>query len=303
MKAVVLEAFGGVDKLEIKNVNDPKPANGEVLVRMRATSVNPVDWKIRSGATRGRIDVPLPAILGRDLAGEVVQVGEGVTGFTKGQRVMALANRTYAELTTAKADLLTVIPDGLDFEHAASLPLVTITGAQLIERAVKIQPGQTVLILGAMGGVGRTAVHVAKQHGAKVIAGVRKSQLEEAKKLGVEQVIATDDPNVFSKLRGLDAVADTVGGNVATQGLATLKKGGVFGSVLGAPKGADQYDVRVEAFMSQPDAPRLAQLAQDVAQGQFVIPIAEVLPLDDVRQAQTDAEQHKVEGKVVLKVA
>jgi NADPH:quinone reductase-like Zn-dependent oxidoreductase len=303
MKAVVLEAFGGVDNLEIKNVNDPKPANGEVLVRMRATSVNPVDWKIRSGATRGRIDVPLPAILGRDLAGEVVQVGEGVTGFTKGQRVMALANRTYAELTTAKADLLTVIPDGLDFEHAASLPLVAITGAQLIERAVKAQPGQTVLILGAMGGVGRTAVHVAKQHGAKVIAGVRKSQVEEAKKLGVEQVIASDDPNELSKLHGLDAVADTVGGNVATQALATLKKGGVFGSVLGAPKGADQYDVRVEAFMSQPDAPRLAQLAQDAAQGQFVIPIAEVLPLDDVRQAQTDAEQHKVEGKVVLKVA
>ena len=303
MKAVVLEEFGGVDKLEMKNVKDPAPGAGEVLVRMRATSVNPIDWKIRSGATRGRIDVPLPAILGRDVAGEVVQVGEGVTGFRKGQRVMAVADRTYAELATVKEDLLAVIPDGLDFEHAASLPLVTTTGAQLIERAVKIQPGQTVLILGALGGVGRSAVHVAKEHRAKVIAGVRKSQVEEAKKLGVEQVIATDDPKELTKLRELDAVADTVGGDVATQALATLKKGGVFGSVLGAPKGADQYDVRVEALMSQPDAPRLAQLAQDAAQGQFVIPIAETLPLEEVRKAQTDAEQGKVEGKIVLKVA
>ncbi len=303
MKAVVLESFGGVDKLELKDVDDPKPGDGEVLVRMRATSVNPIDWKIRSGATRGRIDVPLPAILGRDLAGEVVQVGRGVGGFSKGQRVMALANRTYAELATVKEDALVAIPEGLDFEHAGSLPLVATTGAQLIERAVKIQPGQTVLILGAMGGVGRTAVHVAKEHRARVIAGVRKNQLEDAKQLGAEQVIATDDANELSKLRGIDAVADTVGGDLATQALATLKKGGVFGSVLGPPKGADQYDVRVEAFMSQPDAPRLAQLAQDAAEGRLMIPIAEVLSLDEVRKAQVDGEQGKVDGKIVLRVA
>ena len=303
MKAVVLESFGGVDKLELKDVDDPKPGDTEVLVRMRATSVNPIDWKIRSGATRGRIDVPLPAILGRDLAGEVVQVGRGVGGFSKGQRVMALANRTYAELATVKEDALVAIPEGLDFEHAGSLPLVATTGAQLIERAVKIQPGQTVLVLGAMGGVGRTAVHVAKEHRARVIAGVRKNQLEDAKQLGAEQVIATDGADELGKLRGIDAVADTVGGDLATQALSTLKKGGVFGSVLGPPKGADQYDVRVEAFMSQPDAPRLAQLAQDAAEGRFMIPIAEVLSLNEVRKAQLDAEQGKVDGKIVLRVA
>src|SRR3954447_8277682 len=121
MKAVVLEEFGGVDNLEVKNVDDPAVGKGEVLVRVRATSINPVDWKIRSGATRGRIDVPLPAILGRDLAGEVVQVGEGVLGFTKGERVMALSNRTYAELATVKEDSLVAMPDELDFDHAASL--------------------------------------------------------------------------------------------------------------------------------------------------------------------------------------
>lgn len=303
MKAVVLEDFGGVDQLEVKNVKDPSPGNDEVLVRVRATSVNPIDWKIRSGAAKGRINVQLPTILGRDLAGEIAEVGKGVSGFTKGQRVMALANRTYAELTTANADALAIIPDGLDFEHAASLPLVATTGAQLVERAVKIRPGQTVLILGALGGVGRSAVHVAKQHGAKVIAGVRKSQIEEARQLGAAQVIATDDPDELRKLQELDAVADTVGGAVATQALATLKKGGIFGSVLGPPKGAEQYDVRVEALMSQPDASRLLQLAQDAAQGKFVIPIAQMLPLEDVRKAQSEAEQGKVEGKIILRVA
>lgn len=303
MKAVVLEEFGGVDKLELENVKDPSPGSGEVLVRVRATSVNPVDWKIRSGATKGRIDVPLPAILGRDLAGEVVQIGEGVSRFTKGERVMALTQHTYAELATAKEEVLAKIPEGMDFEHAASLPLVTTTGAQLIERAVKIKPGQTVLILGALGGVGRSAVHVAQQHGAKVIAGVRKNQVEDAQSLGVDEVIATDGEIGMSKLRGLDAVADTVGGDVATQALATLKEGGVFGSVLGAPKGAEKYNVRVEAFMAQPDAPRLGELAQDAAQGKFVIPIAKTLPLEQVREAHREAEEHKVDGKIVLLVA
>jgi NADPH:quinone reductase-like Zn-dependent oxidoreductase len=303
MKAVVIEEFGDASKLEMKNVDDPAVGAGEVRVRVWATSVNPVDWKIRSGATRGRIDVKLPAILGRDLSGEVEKVGEGVTGFTKGQRVMALANGTYAELTTAKASVLAPIPDGLSFEQAAALPLVVLTGAQLIERAVKIQRGQTVLVLGAVGGVGRTAVHVALQHGATVIAGVRKSQLEEARALGAHQVVAIDDEKELAKLRDLDAVADTVGGTTASLALKTLKEGGVFGTVLGAPKEATNHNVRVAAFMAQPDASRLAELAQDVANGEFTIPIAKTLPLNKVREAHKEAEEGHAHGKIILRVA
>ena len=192
MKAVVIDGFGGVDQLHIQNVDDPPVGRGEVLVRVRATSVNPVDLKIRNGSAAKRMGVELPAILGRDLAGEVVRAGDGVVGFSPGQRVMGLANGTYAELTTAKADVLAPIPDKLSFEQAAALPLVLLTGAQLIERAIKIQPGWTVLILGAVGSVGRSAVHVALQHGAKVIAGVHASQIEEAQSLGVQQVIRLD---------------------------------------------------------------------------------------------------------------
>lgn len=302
MKAVVIDGFGGVDQLHIQNVDDPPVGRGEVLVRVRATSVNPVDLKIRSGSAAKRMGVELPAILGRDLAGEVVRAGDGVVGFSPGQRVMGLANGTYAELTTAKADVLAPIPDKLSFEQAAALPLVLLTGAQLIERAIKIQPGWTVLILGAVGSVGRSAVHVALQHGAKVIAGVHASQMEEAQSLGAQQVISTDDEKQLNKLHDLDAVADTIGGPTAARALKTLKPGGVFGTVLGAPPDANRYNIKVEAFQAQPDASRLYELADDVARGEFTIPIARTLSLSQIQEAHREAENHP-SGKIVLKAA
>jgi NADPH:quinone reductase-like Zn-dependent oxidoreductase len=304
MKAVVIEGFGGVDQLRLEDVDDPEVGAGEVLIRVHATSINPVDLKIRDGSAAGRMGVELPAILGRDLAGEVVRAGEGVVGFSKGMRVMALANGTYAELTTAKADVLAPIPDKLSFEQAAALPLVLLTGAQLIERAVKIQPGQTVLILGAVGSVGRSAVHVALQHGAKVIAGVRASQVKEAQSLGAEQVVAVDDQTQLDALRDLDAVADTVGGTVAARALKTLKEqGGVFGTVLAPPPEVARYNVRVATMMAQPDASRLYELADDVARGSFSIPIAKTLPLDQIQEAHREAEEGHISGKIVLNAA
>ncbi|HEX4581080.1 MAG TPA: NADP-dependent oxidoreductase [Acidobacteriaceae bacterium] len=302
MKAVVIHGFGGVDQLHIQNVDDPPVGAGEVLVRVRATSVNPIDIKIRNGSAAKLMGVELPAILGRDLAGEVVRMGDGVTGFSKGMRVMAMANGTYAELTTVKADVLAPIPDKLSFEQAAALPLVLITGAQLIERAIKVEPGWTVLILGAVGNVGRTAVHVAQERGAKVIAGVRASQVEEARSLGVQQVISTDDEKQFEKLHDIDAVADTVGGPTAARALKTLKPGGVFGTVVGAPPEASQHNVRVAALVAQPDASRLYELADEVARGSLKIPIAKTLPLDQVQEAHREAENHP-SGKIVLKAA
>jgi NADPH:quinone reductase-like Zn-dependent oxidoreductase len=302
MKAVVINGFGGVDQLRIQNVADPPVGAGEVLVRVRATSVNPIDIKIRNGSAAKRMGVELPAILGRDLAGEVARAGEGVVGFPKGMRVMALANGTYAELTTAKADVLAPIPDKLSFEQAAALPLVLLTGAQLIERAIKVEPGWTVLVLGALGSVGRTAVHVAQARGAKVIAGVRASQIEEAQSLGAQQVIAVDDEKQLEKLHDLDAVADTVGGPTGARALKALKPGGVFGTVVGAPPEASQHNVRVAAMMAVPDASRLYELADEVARGSLKIPIARTLPLDQVQEAHREAENHP-SGKIVIKTA
>jgi NADPH:quinone reductase-like Zn-dependent oxidoreductase len=302
MKAVVIDGFGGVDQLHIEDVDDPPVGRGEVLVRVRATSVNPVDLKIRNGSAAKRMGVELPAILGRDLAGEVVRTADGVTGFAAGQRVMAMANGTYAELTTAKADVLAPIPDKLSFEQAAALPLVLLTGAQLIERAIKVQPGWRVLVLGAVGSVGRSAVFVAQQRGAKVIAGVRAAQLEEAKLLGVEQVISTDNEEQLEQLHDLDAVADTVGGTTAARALKALKEGGIFGTVLAPPPEAAQHNVRVATMMAVPDASRLYELADEVARGNLKIPIAKTLSLDEVQEAHREAENHP-SGKIVLKAA
>src|ERR1700734_1906358 len=145
MKAVLLYEYGPPENLRYEDTSDPKYGDNEVLVRVKATSINPIDYKLRSGAAKARMPLELPAILGRDLAGEVVAAGRSVTGFPKGMRVMALSFGTYAELVAAKADVLAPIPDSLSFEQAATLPLVVTTGCQLIERAVKPTAGQRVL--------------------------------------------------------------------------------------------------------------------------------------------------------------
>ncbi|HVT96616.1 MAG TPA: NADP-dependent oxidoreductase [Acidobacteriaceae bacterium] len=301
MRAVVLYEYGDVDKLRFENDQQEPPFGpNEVRVRVRATSINPVDWKIRSGSARQRIPVDFPAILGRDLAGEVVDFGEQVTGFSKGQRVMGLANGTYAEFTTAKADVLAPIPDSLSFEQAAALPLVLTTGAQLIERAIKPQTGWTVLVTGAVGGVGRTAVHVARKHGVHVIAGVKSSQRDEASSLGADRVIALDDESDIASLRNLDAIADTVGGATIAILLKAIRPGGVLGSVVGEPKEAAGKNIQVHAFMAQPDASRLYELADEAARGEFTIPIARTFRLDQAREAQDLAEHKHPGGKVLL---
>jgi NADPH:quinone reductase-like Zn-dependent oxidoreductase len=301
MKAVVLYEYGDVDKLQYKT-DQPEPPFGpdEVRVRVRATSINPIDWKLRCGAARARMPLQFPAILGRDVAGEVVDFGRDVTQFKKGQRVMALALCTYAEYTTVKADILAPIPDSLSFEQAAALPLVLTTGAQLIERGVRPQPGWTILVTGALGGVGRTAVHVVLKHGAHVIAGVKSSQRDEAAKLGAERVVALDDDTDIATLRDLDAIADTVGGETIAKLLGAIKPGGVLGSVLGEPKEAAGKKIQVHAIQAQPDAKRLYELAEEVARGEFTIPIAKVFHLEEARKAQDFAEREHPNGKVLL---
>lgn len=300
MKAVLLYEYGGPEQLRYEDTDIPEFSDNEVLVKIHATSINPVDWKIRSGSARSRMPVEFPAILGRDLSGTVVECGRNVTGFPREMRVMGLANGTYAEFTVAKADVLAPIPDALSFERAAALPLVTLTGAQLIERAVKPSPGQTVLITGALGSVGRSAVHVARQHGARVFAGVRSREKEAAATLLADEVVAIDDEEEIGRLRDLDAIADTVGGTTIQKLFKALKAGGVIGSVLGEPHGARDHNIRVEAFMATPDASRLYELADDAARGAFSIPIARTMKLEQIREAHSLAEKGGTNGKIIL---
>ncbi len=300
MKAVIVRAYGDVSVLQYEDDDLPEVGTGEVRVRLHATSINPIDWKVRSGAAKAMYPLDFPEILGRDVSGEIDELGPGVEGWTKGERVMGLGGGTFAEYTTVKADSLCPIPDALSFSEAAALPLVLLTGAQLIERGARVEPGQTILVTGALGGVGRTAVHVAKAHGARVIAGVRASQVEEAAALGAAQVVALDDPKEMVHLHDLDVVADTVGGVVQQHVLKLLRGNGVYASVIGGPAHPPERGIRVELVSCVPDASRLSELAFDVATGALHIPIAKTFALAEIQQATELAEKGHAGGKVIL---
>lgn len=299
MKAIRLHGYGGVDQLVYEEAETPEPQGGEVLVKVAATSINPIDWKLRSGHAKHLVNLTFPAILGRDVAGTVVKVGVNVRNPEIGQRVMGLVNASYAEYLVAKAEHLTVIPDGLEMETAAALPLVVTTGAQLAQR-MQPKTGQTALITGAVGGVGRSAVYMAQNMGARVIAGVKSSQREEARSLGASQVIAIDDEDEIAGLPELDAIGDTVDHDVIGKLIPKLKEGGILGSVLGKPKEAEGKNIRVEAFMATPDASLLRQMADAVRDGKLVIPIARRMKLSDAGDAQKLAEAGSVGGKILL---
>jgi NADPH:quinone reductase-like Zn-dependent oxidoreductase len=300
MKAVVLHEYGGPDKLKYEDVPDPVAKQDEVLVRVAASSVNPIDYKMRSGAMKAFFPLELPAILGWDISGTVRELGPGVSQFKPGDKVMAVVSKAYAELAVVAAKDLALVPDNLDLVKAAALPLVTLTGEQLITRGAKIQSGQTVLVTGAVGSVGRSAVWTAKKAGAKVIAGVKKSQVKEAAALGADQVLALDDSGAVDKLGFIDAVADTVGGETAEKLLGKVKQGGVFASVLGPPANAGMHPtVRIEPIQSKPDAAMLRIMAEDAAALQLVIPIDRMVPLADAGEAQAAAEKGRV-GKILL---
>lgn len=298
MRAVLLTDYGDVDKLELRTVPEPDIGPGEIKVKLVASSVNPIDWKVRRGGYR---KLELPAILGKDAAGEVVSVGAGVTAFRVGTRVLGLVNHAYAEFVVDKENAWAEAPSPMDLVDAAALPLVVLTGAQLIEEVVRPRPGSVVLVTGAVGSVGRAAVFAARARGAEVLAGVRRKQKEAAASLNVD-VVAIDDDAEIERLPLLDSIADTIGGETLRKLLAKVRKGGTVGSVLGQPAGVKERGLTGRGHLTHPDGKRLAELAQAVAAGQLVIPIAERMPLEQVREAQTLAERGAAGGKVVLRM-
>ena len=299
MKAVVVHQYGGPEVLKFEEYPDPVPGPGEVLVRVAATSVNPIDFKRRAGLTKDFYPMQFPGLIGVDIAGTVFKLGPGVEGFSVGDEVFAMADNTYAELCVVKAAALAKIPKGLDLIQAAALPLVTVTGNQLLS-ATGIKAGQTVLVVGAAGNVGRSAVFTAKERGATVLAGVLKRQIEEAKTVGADQVVATDDGAAIANLPPLDAVADTVGGRTAEKLIGKVRAGGVYASVVEAPPNSAKYpSVKVVHVFSKFDRKTLEFMAEAVRDGKLVIPISQKLPLSEAAEAQAAAEKGGA-GKILL---
>jgi NADPH:quinone reductase-like Zn-dependent oxidoreductase len=242
-----------------------------------------------------------PAILGRDVSGVVRAVGANVKHFQVGDRVLAMTFATYAELVAVDDSEVTHLPDGVDLADAAAIPLIALTGDQLVRLATKVTKGQVVLIAGALGSVGRAAVHTAKKIGAQVIAGVRGKDLDEARSLGVSDVLAIDDDQAIEKFRLMDAIADTVGGEVAAKLIAKVKQGGSFGygSTLPESAAARNPTVKITRVGARPDPSKVREFADDVRDGKFVLPIGRRMPLRDAAEAHVLGEKGGI-GKIVL---
>ncbi len=302
MKAVRLYEYGGPENLKYEeDIPDPILTADSVLVEAAAASVNPIDWKVRSGARQKDFPLALPAILGRDVSGVVRAVGANIRNFKPGDRVLAFAEATYAELVAIDGTVLTHLPDGLDLVDAAAIPLATLTGDQLVRLATQIQRGQTLIVGGALGSVGRAAVHSAKKLGAHVIAGVRARQLSEARTLGVADVLAIDDDSALAKYPTVDAVADTVGGEVAAKLFAKVRDGGRFGYASVLPDRVAQTNptVEVSRVFARPDASKIREFADDIRDRRFILPVTQRLPLRDAARAHELAQKGGA-GKIVL---
>jgi NADPH:quinone reductase-like Zn-dependent oxidoreductase len=302
MKAVRLYEYGGPENLKFEDgVAEPALGADWVLIDSAAASVNPIDWKIRSGARQKDFPLTLPAILGKDVSGVVRAVGGNIRSFAPGDRVLAMADATYAELVVVPGAELTHLPDGLDLVDAAAIPLVVLTGDQLVRLSARAQPGQTFIVGGALGSVGRAAVHTARNLGVQVIAGVRAHQLQQARALGVVDAVALDDDAAIAALAKVDGVADTVGGETAAKLFAKVKDGGRFAYASVLPDGvaATNPSVTIKRVFAQPDAAKVREFADDIRDGQFSLPISRRLPLRDAGQAHALAQRGGA-GKIIL---
>jgi NADPH:quinone reductase-like Zn-dependent oxidoreductase len=300
MKAIVIHGYGRPDVLKYEDYPEPVPGPGEVLVKVAASSVNPFDFKVRSGAMKDFIPLTFPAVLGIDVSGTVESVGLGVTTLAPGDKVFAIASQAYATRCLVKATALAKIPEGANLVEMAALPTVTTTGAQLASLALGGHSGVTLLVTGAVGNVGRSAVYLAKSRGATVIAGVLKRHVAKAQAVGADNVVALDDAQAVEALEPVDAVADTVGGETADAVIKKVKSGGIFASVLGPPSTAASFPkVQVKPMAVTPDPVLLLEMAEALRKGAFSIPLGQKFALADAAKAHDDAEKGSA-GKILL---
>jgi NADPH:quinone reductase-like Zn-dependent oxidoreductase len=305
VKAAIVNGYGGPEALVYQDVKQPLPGPGEILVRVAGAGVNPVDGKLRSGVLSLFMPLQFPAQLGGDVSGTVEAVGEGVTGFAPGDRVIGMINPAadgaYAEKVAAPAALFTRLADGFDPVDAAALPMGALTGIQLIELGVKPKPGQRVLVTGAAGSVGRAAVYVAAAAGAEVVAGVRASAKRLVEDLPVAAIVDLADANAVEAAGPFDAIADTVGGRVAERLCRYLRPDGVLASVASPPPLPPPGSaIRLAPVWVSFDGPRLARFVGDLMANGWTMPVAHRIPLAEAARAHALLDAGGVGGKIIL---
>jgi NADPH:quinone reductase-like Zn-dependent oxidoreductase len=315
MKAVRIHEYGGPEVLRYEDAPRPEQATGEVLVRVHAAGVNPVDWKVREGHLRQMVAYPLPMIPGWDLSGTVERVGAGVAGFAPGDEVYArpdiARNGAYAQYITVRAKELARKPRSLDHVHASAVPLAALTAWQALFEApapytsIGLEKGQTVLIHAGAGGVGTFAVQLAKWRGARVIATASAKNEAFLRELGADEVIDYTRKRFEEVAHGVDAVLDTIGGETQKRSWAVLKPGGVLASIMARPSADDAraHGARAAYVFVQPVASQLDEIAGLIDGKAVRAIVSEVLPLAQARKAQELSQAGHVRGKIVLEVA
>ena len=311
MKAVRVHNYGGPEVLRFEDAPRPTPGSGELLIRVYAASVNPLDWKVRAGYMKDYIPLPLPFIPGWDVSGVVEAVGSSVTKFKKGDEVYARpdvtahGNGAYAEYVVAKETETALKPKSIDHVHATTIPVGAVTAWRALFDAAGLKEGQSVLIHGAAGGVGSFAVQLAKWKGAYVIGTASSQNQAFLKELGVDDPVDYEKTRFEEVVRDVDVVFDPIGGETQKRSWQTLKKGGILVSIVAPPseEEAKKYGVR-SAFLSvKGGSALLAELATLVDSGKIKPMVEKVLPLSEARQAHELNETGHARGKIVLKVA
>jgi NADPH:quinone reductase-like Zn-dependent oxidoreductase len=307
MRAAVYDEFGGADRLEVRQVDDPPVGPDTVLVRARATSVNPVDWKVREGYLQAAYPHHLPIITGWDVAGVVEQVGPAVrTGLRPGDEVFGYVRRddithgTTAELVPAPERTVTRKPASLSFEEAAALPLVGLTAWQALTEALEVTEGDRVLVHAGAGGVGHVAVQIAVALGAEVVTTASPANHEFLRGLGATEVVDYDAGAISEQLSSpVDAVLDLVGGPALEDAPKQVRDSSRIASIVDAQTVLAQGGRYV---FVRPDRDGLDALARLADEGKLRVEVARVLPLDEIADAHRLSEEGHVRGKVVVTI-
>jgi NADPH:quinone reductase-like Zn-dependent oxidoreductase len=310
MKAAQISEYGDPSVVKVVEIDRPVVKDGQVLLEVHAASLNPFDSAVRSGKHRQSIPLELPVTLGGDVAGEIVEVGNGVEGFSVGDKVFGQAavvagnSGAFAQYAATKAVQIAQAPANLNFNEAASLSLVGVSALQALMKHINLQPGQKIFITGGAGGIGRTAIQLAKHLGAYVAATASGEGMAAAKALGADEVIDYKTQDFTEMLSGYDAAFDTVGGEESAKALDIVKRGGIVVSMVGQPDEtkAAELDVTAIGQQTRVNTEILNQLRELIEAGAIKPQIGKVFSLNEAQDAFVARDTGSVDGKVVLEI-
>ena len=309
MKAIVIHEYGGPDVLKYEDVPRPEPKADQILIRVIAAGVNPVDGMIRSGMFAKDGNGAFPMVLGGDIAGVVERVGNKITKFKAGDPVFAYVSLDsgggYAQYAVVPEGDAAPKPKSLTYVEAGAVPIVALTAWQALIDTAKLNAGQTVLIHGGSGGVGSFAIQIAKARGAKVIATASTANQDLLKQLGTDVAVDYTKQKFEDVAKDVDVVLDSVGKDTLTRSYGVVKKGGIIVSLVARPNQSDleKHGIRGVALSVEPNSGELAQIGKLIDEKKIRVIVSQTFPLSEAKKAQEQVASGHTRGKIVLKLA